>query len=141
MRRFPILAVLAFAAVTAGCSGHKSDAATNNAVAPAGFVPPTALNRTDFIDLIDKRFAQYDVNRDSVLEADEVPLRHHDLILSFDTNHDGRITLDEFEKGGLARFDKADRNQDKVLTGEERRAALGAEMDNAAANGTMPANS
>ena len=104
-------------------------------------LPPTALNRTDFVDLIDKRFAQYDVNHDSALEKDEVPARHHDLILSFDTNHDGKITLGEFERGGLARFDNADRNQDKVLTGDERRAALGAEMDNAAANGTLPGNS
>ena len=110
-------------------------------MAPAGFVPPTALNRTDFVDLIDKRFSQYDTNRDSVLEPDEVPQRHHDLIVSFDTNHDGRITLGEFERGGLARFDKADRNQDKVLTGEERRAALGTAMDAAVANGTLPANS
>jgi len=122
-------AIIPLLLVAAGCSGHK-DKAEVNAVAPAGFVPPTALNRTDFVDILDRHFTQYDVNRDSVLDASEVPAHHHDRIMSFDTNHDGKITLNEFEKGGLARFDKADSNQDQVLTGEERRTALGSDMDN-----------
>lgn len=114
---------------TAACSGHKDEKAAANAMAPAGFVPPTALNRTDFVGILDKHFTQYDLNHDSVLEASEVPARHHDRIMSFDANHDGKITLDEFEKGGLARFDEADGNHDQVLTGQERRAALGSDMD------------
>ena len=135
MRRFSALTLsVALAIVMAGCSRHKDDAVTNNAVAPAGFVPPTALNRTDFVALIDKRFTQLDLNHDSVLEASEIPLRHHDRIKAMDADHDGRITLSEFEKGGLARFDASDLNQDQVLTGEERKAALGNEMDNAAAD-------
>ena len=132
MRRAMFIAVPLMLA-TGACSGHKDDSAVN-AVAPAGFVPPTALNRTDFVDLLDRHFNKYDVNHDSILEANEVPERHRDRIMSFDANHDGEITLDEFEKGGLARFDQADRNRDRVLTGEERRAALGASLDQAAAN-------
>jgi len=121
--RLPIL--LAAASVTlllAGCHRDR-DNVTANAVAPAGFVPPTALNRTDFLDMVDRRFNELDVNHDSELSQDEIPTRHHDIIESFDVNHDGKITKDEFEKGSLARFDKADTNGDKVLTGEERRAA------------------
>ena len=138
MRRASIIAVPLVLAIAA-CSSHKDDAAVN-AVAPAGFVPPTALNRTDFVDILDRHFTQYDVNHDSILEPNEIPERHHDRIMSFDANHDGQITLGEFEKGGLARFDKADRNQDQVLTGEERRAALGTDMDDdAAANQSAPA--
>ena len=105
MRRVSIIAVPLVLAL-AGCSGHKDDAEVN-AVAPAGFVPPTALNRTDFVDILDRHFTKYDRNHDSILQASEVPARHHDRIMSFDTNHNGEITLDEFEKGGLARFDEA----------------------------------
>jgi hypothetical protein len=143
MRRATIVTVLLTLGVaTVACSGHKDEAgATNNTVAPGGFVPPTALNRTDFVDMLDKRFTQLDLNHDSILQASEIPARHHDRILSFDANHNGEITLDEFEKGGLARFDEADRNKDQVLTGDERRAALGSEMDDSAANVTAPANS
>ena len=136
MRRALLIAVPLVLA-TGACSRHQDDKAAN-AVAPAGFVPPTALNRTDFVDILDRHFNEYDRNHDSVLQADEVPERHHDRIMSFDTNHDGEITLDEFEKGGLARFDRADRNQDRVLTGEERRAALGADMDEATTNEAAP---
>jgi hypothetical protein len=132
MRRATLIAVPLMLAAGA-CSGHKDEAQVN-AVAPAGFVPPTALNRTDFVDILDRHFTKYDVNHDSILQASEVPARHHDRIMSFDTNHNGEITLDEFEKGGLARFDLADRNHDQVLTGEERRAALGAEIDQASAD-------
>jgi hypothetical protein len=131
MRRASLIAIPLVLA-TAACSGHKDDKAAN-AVAPAGFVPPTALNRTDFVSILDRHFTQYDLNHDSILQASEVPERHHDRILSFDANHDGEITLDEFEKGGLARFDEADRNQDQVLTGEERRSALGTDTDDDAA--------
>jgi hypothetical protein len=132
MRRATLIIVPLLFALGA-CSGQKDDS-TINAVAPAGFVPPTALNRTDFLDLLDRHFNKYDVNHDSILQAGEVPERRRDRIMSFDANHNGEITLDEFEKGGLARFDQADRNRDRVLTGEERRAALGSSLDQAAAN-------
>lgn len=121
--RLPILlAAASMALLLAGCHRGRDDVAAN-AVAPAGFVPPTALNRTDFIDMVDRRFNELDVNHDSELSQNEIPTRHHDIIESFDVNHDGKVTKDEFEKGSLARFDKADINGDKVLTGEERRAA------------------
>jgi hypothetical protein len=136
MRRASIVAAPLLLALAA-CSGHKDDK-TVNAVAPAGFVPPTALNRTDFVDILDRHFTKYDLNHDSILQASEIPARHHDRIMSFDTNHDGEITLDEFEKGGLARFDLADRNHDQVLTGEERRAALGTDPDQASSNEAAP---
>ena len=147
MRRVSIVAAtLTLAGLLAACSGHREEKAqkeaANSPVAPAGFVPPTALNRTDFVDMLDKRFTQLDLNHDSVLETSEVPLRHHDQVLAADTNHDGRITLDEFEKHGLARFDEADKNQDQVLTGEERRAAMDgavADNDSAAAVGNETA--
>ncbi|MGN6375469.1 MAG: hypothetical protein ACTHMG_07925 [Sphingomonas sp.] len=142
MRRLTITLAVASAVALGACSrGH--DNVTANAVAPAGFVPPTALDRTDFIDMVDRRFNQLDVNHDSELSTREIPERHHDIIASFDVNHDGRITKDEFEKGSLGRFDDADLNGDKVLTGEERRAAdLGADNGNqsAAANDTAAAH-
>ena len=122
MRRYPIaLAGLTLIAATAACSRHNT--VTNSATAPAGFVPPTALNRTDFTNLVNKRFQQLDVNRDAVISNAELPARHHDLIASFDTNHDGKITRDEFTTGSMARFKAADLNNDDVLTGEERRTA------------------
>jgi len=119
--RLTLLVAASLALSLGGC--HGRDNVTANATAPAGFVPPTALNRTDFLDMVDHRFNELDVNRDSELSQDEIPVRHHDIIESFDVNHDGKITRDEFEKGSLARFDKADINGDKVLTGEERRSA------------------
>jgi len=145
MRVSTIAATLTFAGLLAACSGHRAEKAekeaANNPVAPAGFVPPTALNRTDFVDLLDKRFTQLDLNHDSILEASEVPSRHHDRIMAADANHDGRITLDEFQKQGLAHFDEADKNQDQVLTGDERRATIadGLGNDNAAAAGNEAA--
>jgi hypothetical protein len=122
MRRYPIaLAGLMLIAATGGCSRHNT--VTNSATAPAGFVPPTALNRTDFANLVNTRFQQLDVNHDSVISKAELPVRHHDLIASFDTNGDGKITRDEFTTGSLAKFKAADLNDDDVLTGEERRSA------------------
>jgi len=141
MRRAFVIIPLAILALVSGCSRAKREAAiANNTVAPAGFVPPTALNRTDFVDLLDKRFTQLDLNHDSILEASEVPSRHHDRIIALDANHDGKITLDEFEKGGLSRFDEADLNQDQVLTGEERRDALGNEVDESDSSNSTSAN-
>ena len=103
MRRFSALTLsVTLAIVLAGCSRHKDDAVTNNAVAPAGFVPPTALNRTDFVGLIDKRFTELDLNHDSVLEASEIPLRHHDRIEAMDANHDGNVTPEERQQAMAA---------------------------------------
>lgn len=130
MRRASIIVVVvALLSTTAACS-NKSD---NDipAVAPSGFVPPTALNRTDFLNILDRHFTENDINHDSILQASEVPKRHRDRIESFDTNHDGQVTFDEYEKGGLTLFDKADLNRDQVLTGEERRMALGVERGEA----------
>ena len=144
MRRFPIaLAGLTLVAALAGCSRHNT--VTNSATAPAGFVPPTALNRTDFVNMVNHRFQTLDVDHDSTLSKAEIPVRHHDLIASFDANGDGKITRDEFTTGSLAKFKAADLNSDDVLTGEERRTAeLGTDVsakDDAAANASQPAGS
>lgn len=138
MRRFSTASACALVALAlvAGCSRGR-DNVTANATAPAGFVPPTALNRTDFLDMVDHRFSELDVDRDSELSQQEYPLRHHDIVAGFDTNHDGHVTKGEFEQGALSRFDKADINGDKVLTGEERRSA---ELAADTANGEAPAN-
>jgi hypothetical protein len=144
MRRFstlPVASAIVAASLVAGCSGGH-DNVTANATAPAGFVPPTALNRSDFLTMVDHRFSSLDANNDSELSQREIPVRHHDIIESFDTNHDGKVTKDEFEKGALARFDKADINGDGVLTGEERRKAdlpSDTDADNAASS-TSAAN-
>ena len=111
MRRVSIVAAtLTLAVLLAACSGHREEKAqkeaANSPVAPAGFVPPTALNRTDFVDMLDKRFTQLDLNQDSVLETSEVPLRHHDQILAADTNHDGILTREEYH-AALAAIAKA----------------------------------
>jgi hypothetical protein len=128
---FTLVAGLSLLAAVAACSGKKDAADVNSAVAPAGFVPPTALNRTDFIDMVTRRFQELDVNHDSRISKDELPTRHRDVIASFDTDGDGMIGKEEFIKGSLARFDRADRNKDEVLTGDERRGAgVGADAGN-----------
>ena len=95
MRRAMFIAVPLMLAAGA-CSGHKDDSDVN-AVAPAGFVPPTALNRTDFVDLLDRHFNQYDVNHDSILQAKEIPERHRDRIMSFDANESGSLSWTELK--------------------------------------------
>jgi hypothetical protein len=143
MRRISILITgMAGLAALSACS--KPNSVTNSATAPAGFVPPTALSRTDFTTMVTRRFEQLDVNHDLYLDKAELPVRHHDIIAAFDTNGDGKVSKDEFIKGSLARFDAADRNQDQVLTGEERRSAdLGADTGegNTTANASGPIGS
>jgi hypothetical protein len=85
-------------------------------------------------------FAHADANKDGVITRAEfdaatasgkVKLRHaamrgSQIVRMFDTadlNHDGRLSLDEAQKGALAKFDAADLNRDGVLTPVERRQA------------------
>ncbi|TPG20862.1 hypothetical protein EAH87_05730 [Sphingomonas koreensis] len=136
-RRSTLIAVASVALTLSACSKGGDVAA--NATAPAGFVPPTALNRTDFIGNVDRRFQTLDVNHDSKISQAELPLRNHDIIAGFDKDGDHAISKDEFTKGSLARFDKADGNQDEVLTGEERRSAGLGETSSEAARTDTPA--
>ena len=46
-----------------------------------------------------------------------------DALATFDKNHDGKVTVDEFRASRLAMFDKLDTNHDGTITAAERQAA------------------
>lgn len=53
----------------------------------------------------------------------------HRLFTEADTNHDGKLTLDEVLAYRLAKFDAADTNHDGVISPEERQAAVKAAVE------------
>ena len=49
-----------------------------------------------------------------------------------DTNHDGKISVEEFRAPRVAAFNRADTNHDGVLTAQEQQAAAGKEIGRSA---------
>lgn len=79
---------------------------------------------------LEKRFEQLDTNKNDQLSLAEfkaaaAPVRASQtpaqLTAQLDSNKDGYVSLQEFGAVPLERFDKADRNNDGVITAAERR--------------------
>ena len=79
---------------------------------------------------LEARFEQLDTNKDNQLsfaefQAAAAPVRSRQtadqLIARLDSNEDGFVSPQEFQAGPLDRFDRADGNDDGVITAAERR--------------------
>jgi len=90
--------------------------------AAAGFEPPIVMSRSDFAVKIDKRFDRLDADHDTSIYPAEMTPRQRGWLLTFDADHNGRISRDEFTKAELTRFDRADKNGDGTVTTAERNA-------------------
>ena len=92
-----------------------------------------AIKRADFAASRVSRFQQLDRNHDGYLDEADFPqglgmfrpkaARIGRMLAMFDTDHDDRISLNEFIAGSMHLFDEADTNHDGVLTLAEARAA------------------
>jgi Ca2+-binding EF-hand superfamily protein len=80
-------------------------------------------------------FSRLDRNSDGVLTRDDIPaiaarlnpdLDFDRLMAQFDGNDDRRVSRDEFVNGPTAYFDRADTNNDNILSQAERSAAMAA---------------
>lgn len=81
--------------------------------------------------------AKYDANGDRIISADEISRKRERVFAMMDGNHDGEVSLEEYqwldvrkrEKIVAARFNKLDQDGDGVLTGQEYTAYAGAFFD------------
>ena len=90
--------------------------------AAAGFEPPMVMNRSDFAAKIDKRFDRLDADHDTSIYPSELNERQRKWLMTFDADHNGHLSRDEFTKADLTRFDRADKNGDGTVTTQERAA-------------------
>ncbi len=115
------LAVTIVAALALGACDKDSDRDAYRATA-AGFEPPVVMNRSDFAARIDKRFDRLDADHDTSIFPAEMTPRQQAWLMSYDADHNGKISRDEFTKAELTRFDRADKNGDGTVTMAERNA-------------------
>jgi EF-hand domain pair len=110
------------------------------------------ITRDEAVRHVRELFARLDTNRDGFVTRDELEAVHQKMMAMrqdgapgapgmrmhmhhagmgmgghlfemADTNHDGRVSLQEAEAAALAHFDRADLNHDGKLTPDERRQA------------------
>lgn len=80
-----------------------------------------------------EEFRKLDTNKDGMLNMSEFTAAAPDArarasadsrLDKFDSNQDGKVTLDEFRTPVLANFDRIDANKDGVLSSDEKQQAL-----------------
>ena len=120
MRFAPTPAFLLLFAALSACGKDKDKAAYR--AAAAGFEPPMVISRSDFAAKIDKRFDRLDADHDTSIYPSELTERQRKWLMTFDGDHDGKLSRDEFTKAELTRFDRADKNGDGTVTTQERNA-------------------
>ncbi len=89
------------------------------------------VTRAELLAYRAKQFSRFDRNSNGFIELSDVPSlfsgRFEPLLkqmqAQFDTNHDGRISHDEFVNGPTRGFDLADLNHDGVVTEMEVKTA------------------
>jgi hypothetical protein len=86
------------------------------------FTPPTNLPRADFETGLTKRFHRLDRDGDGIVRIADLK-RRPERLKRYDGDGDGKLTMDEFRAGSIARFDATDTNHDAILSSDERDAA------------------
>ncbi|WP_242139832.1 calcium-binding protein [Sphingomonas sp. TREG-RG-20F-R18-01] len=122
MQHMGVLGLAALLLATAAC---QQPTASDDAL--ADFEPPTLAKRDEVRQLLEKRFAERDVDGDGRLTKMELGNARADRIARADTDQDGAISRSEFVARGLARFDRADANHDGMVTNKEQDAARAAD--------------
>jgi hypothetical protein len=118
-----ILVVGGVALALAACSGKSPDEKAMQNAELANYTPPFVMSRLDYGGVIERRFRRLDVNNDDRLEPSEIAPRNREWVMRFDADKDGRISVEEWSRGMLSRFDRQDLNHDGTVTSDERERA------------------
>jgi Ca2+-binding EF-hand superfamily protein len=83
------------------------------------------VSREEYIAARAAKFDQLDRNHDGFLTDADFPRmgklggdraeKLHDMLQKMDSDHDGKVSRDEFKNGGIAIFDLVDANHDGVV--------------------------
>ncbi|WCT78839.1 EF-hand domain-containing protein [Novosphingobium humi] len=120
--------LIAVPAVAQGMASDRADLAQRLSQADAD--GDGQVTRAEFVAYRAGQFARFDRNGDGFISDDDVPRllagrfapRLQAMRQQFDTNHDGRISRDEFVNGPARGFDLADANHDNIVTAAEMKA-------------------
>ena len=125
----PTLTIAAILTVAASTAFAQEGRNIEKAFAQADLNHDGVVTRAEFQSSRAARFRQLDRNHDGFLSQDDMPkglglfrpngARITQMLELFDTDHDGRISLQEFIAGSMRLFDQADANHDGVLTRAE----------------------
>ncbi|MBW6524773.1 hypothetical protein KZ810_14830 [Sphingomonas sp. RHCKR47] len=118
-----ILLVGGCALALVACSGKSADEKAMQNAELANYTPPFVMSRLDFGGVIERRFRRLDTNNDDKLEPSEIAPKNRERVMSYDTNKDGFVSVEEWGRGMLARFDAQDLNHDGTVTSDERERA------------------
>ena len=105
------------------CSGKSADEKAMENAELANYTPPFVMSRLDYGGVIERRFRRLDANNNDKLELSEISPRRRALVMGFDTNKDGSVSVEEWSRGMLVRFDRQDLNHDGTVTSFERERA------------------
>jgi hypothetical protein len=128
MGRWLVLGLVAAALAACGKTEGSGNAADQQALA-AGFTPPQVTTRVDWGGRMERRFRELDRNGDDKLAREEWP-RADSRLATYDRDRDDEVSLEEYNEGAIARFDRMDLNRDGTVTSEEQETTQ---------NGTAPA--
>lgn len=134
MRKIPLPLALATAAAIAGAmpASAQNGSRMIEEMQKADRNNDGAVSRDELLAYRSSQFDRLDRNDDGVLTQADMPRiakireRMETATARFDSDGDGRITRAEFTSAPTAGFDRADRNNDGVVTKSELNAARAA---------------
>jgi Ca2+-binding EF-hand superfamily protein len=146
MRKFLLAAALAGTAIGGVAIAGQAGPGAGGGMMRADTDGDGKISRQEFLAQADARFARLDTNGDGVITADEfaarreanrerrggfgqradgdippssVPPQGGSAFDRLDTNHDGKVTRDEYRAEANARFDRLDTNHDGFIDQNE----------------------